>query len=261
MIKKLKEESNRQVMDFLKEEPSLNLFIIGDIESFGYEKDFQELWGDFSESGELRGVLLRFYDTYIPYGKPGYDMDGFMNIIEANPNVKGISGKEDIILPYEFRLKDKFKKQLTYFSECTKESLAFNKEIDISIKEAAISDIDRIIKLRDTIQEFVPNPNAKEMILKGIETKTARTYYIEKNEEMVACASTTAENSISAMIVGVCTHGDYRKKGYASLVVQKLVEDLLKEGKSLCLFYDNPKAGRIYHRIGFSDIGKWTMLR
>lgn len=27
----------------------------------------------------------------------------------------------------------------------------------------------------------------------------------------------------------------------------------------LCLFYDNPAAGRIYKRIGFRDIGKWCM--
>ncbi|MED1204038.1 GNAT family N-acetyltransferase [Heyndrickxia acidicola] len=261
MIKKLNEKLNSQVMSFLKEEPSINLFIIGDIESFGYDKDFQELWGDFSETGELRGVLLRFYDTYIPYGKPGYDSEGFLNIIKANPNVKGISGKEEILLPFEQSMKNRFKKQLTYFSECTLESFSFQQEIEASIKEAGIEDIDRILSLRETIQEFVPNPNAKEMMMKGIETKTARTYYIEMNHEMVACASTTAENSISAMVVGVCTHNDHRQKGYASLVVQKLAKDLLKEGKSLCLFYDNPKAGRIYHKIGFKNIGKWTMLR
>ena len=37
------------------------------------------------------------------------------------------------------------------------------------------------------------------------------------------------------------------------------MHDLLKEGKSLCLFYDNPKAGSIYHRLGFENIDRWTM--
>lgn len=43
--------------------------------------------------------------------------------------------------------------------------------------------------------------------------------------------------------------------------MEKLMADVLEEGKSLCLFYDNPEAGRIYKRLGFKDIGRWTMYR
>jgi predicted GNAT family acetyltransferase len=63
------------------------------------------------------------------------------------------------------------------------------------------------------------------------------------------------------MVVGVCTKEEYRKRGLASIVVEKLVKDVLAEGKIACLFYDNPEAGRIYKRIGFKDIGMWTMYR
>jgi len=52
MIKKLTATDHEQVMEFLMDKPSLNLFIIGDIEAFGYDSEFQELWGDFSKSGE-----------------------------------------------------------------------------------------------------------------------------------------------------------------------------------------------------------------
>ncbi|TKI86654.1 GNAT family N-acetyltransferase, partial [Bacillus cereus] len=34
-----------------------------------------------------------------------------------------------------------------------------------------------------------------------------------------------------------------------------------KESRTLCLFYNNPVAGRIYKRLGFKDIGMWTMYR
>lgn len=27
----------------------------------------------------------------------------------------------------------------------------------------------------------------------------------------------------------------------------------------LCLFYDNPAAGRIYHALGFADVGRFGM--
>ena len=33
------------------------MFIIGDIEAFGYDTDFQELWGVFKENGTLKSIL------------------------------------------------------------------------------------------------------------------------------------------------------------------------------------------------------------
>lgn len=76
---------------------------------------------------------------------------------------------------------------------------------------------------------------------------------------MVSTASTTAENSLSAMVVGVATLENYKKKGYATKCMLKLCSDLLHEGKELCFFYDNPTTGVIYKRIGFEDIGVWMM--
>lgn len=43
------------------------------------------------------------------------------------------------------------------------------------------------------------------MLRQAIETNTGRTYYIEKDGAIIASASTSAENSLSTMVVGVCT--------------------------------------------------------
>ena len=151
------------------------------------------------------------------------------------------------------------KKQVTYFAECSTDS--FLAETDLEISTAGPEDVDRIIELRASIEEFFPNPNAREIFLQSLKSGTGRTYYVEKDGKMAASASTAAENSQSAMIVGVCTHKDYRRKGLATAVMQKLFKDVMDEGKLLCLFYDNPEAGRIYKRLGFVDIGMWTMFR
>ncbi len=132
-------------------------------------------------------------------------------------------------------------------------------DYSIEIKKATLEDVDRIIELRQRIAEFAPLPQERESLAKSLETKTGRTYYIEQDGNMVASASTTAENSLSAMIVGVCTDEAHRQKGYASAIMTKLIQDLISEGKTLCLFYDNPQAGSIYKRLGFRDIGTWTM--
>lgn len=94
-----------------------------------------------------------------------------------------------------------------------------------------------------------------------IKTKTGRIYYIENdNGEIVSIAQTTAENSKSAMVVGVATLEGYRGLGYMSKCLSTLCKDVTAEGKTLCLFYDNPMAGRIYHRLGFKTIDNWMMI-
>ncbi|EJR91072.1 hypothetical protein IKA_01829 [Bacillus cereus VD169] len=148
-----------------------------------------------------------------------------------------------------------------YFCECLNDNNLPSTPIHETIKLASLDDIERIMKLRSDIAEF-PTTNESEKILRqAIETNTGRTYYIEKDGVIIASASTSAENSLSAMVVGVCTHPNYRGNGYASLILQKMIQDFTKEDRTLCLFYNNPAAGRIYKRLGFKDIGMWTMYR
>lgn len=63
-----------------------------------------------------------------------------------------------------------------------------------------------------------------------------------------------------AMVVGVATAKSYRKQGRVSRCLTTLCSDVMAEGKSLCLFYDNPEAGKIYHRLGFKTIDNWVMV-
>jgi uncharacterized protein len=262
MIRKLNKSDHEVTMDFLKHESSMNLFIIGDIEAFGYESEIQELWGNFDDDGEISAVLLRFHNSFIPYAYEGdkLPVQEFADLMMSFPEKIFLSGKSELVARFE-GIKDLKlgKKQVTYFAECIHtddlgESIG-------NIKKATLEDVDRILELRGSIAEFVPNPNARKILIESMENSTGRTYYIEENGIMAASAATAAENSLSAMIVGVCTHIDYRRRGLATAVMQKLFKDVMEEGKILCLFYDNPEAGRIYKRLGFKDIGKWTMHR
>jgi len=99
----------------------------------------------------------------------------------------------------------------------------------------------------------------KEQLHKDIEFKVGRVYYIEESEEIISAVSTSAETSTSAMIVNVCTLLKYRGKGYASAILSKILDDLLKEKENVCLFYDNLEAGRIYQKKGFKEIGIWKI--
>lgn len=57
MIRRLTKNDHEICLRLLRTKPAENIFIIGDIEVYGYEQEFQKLWGDFNESGELVAIL------------------------------------------------------------------------------------------------------------------------------------------------------------------------------------------------------------
>jgi len=128
------------------------------------------------------------------------------------------------------------------------------------VKTATVDDAGRVCELLAPIEEFDRETTQKE-IADMISNKSGRVYYMEdESGAMMSVAQTTAENSKSAMVVGVATARGYRNRGLMSVCLSKLCADVLGEGKTLCLFYDNPKAGSVYHKLGFESIDKWVMI-
>ena len=264
MIRKLTKRDDEQVMKLVLPEASINLFIIGDIEMYGYEADFQELWGDFDKHHQLRGILLRYYEYFIVYGLEDYDAKGFANIIESHEKYDGISGKQGVLKLLQPYLKGNYCNRDSYFAACRKETLKVtdNPDFHMRIEIAGIKDAKKLAELMCSIKEFTVKDICAqtERAIKAIEDKAGRYYFIEEKGKAVSMVATAAENSKSAMLVGVCTAPEYRMKGYTTAIMSTMLQDLLAEKESVCLFYDNPQAASIYKRSGFVDIGMWTML-
>ncbi|EJQ52726.1 hypothetical protein IEQ_01769 [Bacillus cereus BAG6X1-2] len=161
--------------------------------------------GDFNEDGALKAILLRFHDSFIPYGKTDFSGIEFESILSRYAPLK-ISGKSEVVETFEnipsIHLGEKNK---MYFCECLDDTRLPSTPIHETIKLASVDDVERIMSLRSNIAEF-PAANESERILRqAIETNTGRTYFIEKDGAIIASASTSAENSLSAMVIGVCT--------------------------------------------------------
>lgn len=261
MIRKLAEDDRALVMDYLSEEPSINLFIIGDIETFGFDKDFQEVWGQFTDEGLLEGVLLRYNENHIPYFKnEDFDISGFKEIILSKEGKIFLSGKESVIKKFDGILPN-HRVQKTYFCELKDPTSLDLGLIDSSVKIAKEEDAQIIQDLIEQIVEFSPVDNAVERTAHKIRNKAGRIYYMDNEQgEVITVVQTTAENSKSAMVVGVATAKAYRKQGLVSRCLTRLCSDVMAEGKTLCLFYDNPEAGKIYHKLGFKTIDNWMMV-
>ncbi|WP_042478068.1 GNAT family N-acetyltransferase [Bacillus ndiopicus] len=261
MIRLLTAADHDICMALVQQQPAENLFIIGDIEAFGYDQPFQKIWGQF-EGNQLIAVLLKYEGNYIPYAQGVFDVEGFAAIINSDEKATELSGLKHVTDQLEPLIqKELFKKKELYYAKCTALQKIYEEQDLQNIELLTHETIEENVALLKTIPEFAGSPISVEGKLRVLESKTGRTYFMREGDVMVSTASTTAENSLSAMVVAVATHADYKKKGYATKCMQKLCGEILDEGKSLCLFYDNPAAGAIYKRLGFEDIGFWNMLR
>lgn len=259
MIRRLTANDHGFVMPYLSRESSLNLFLIGDIENFGYDSEFQQVWGEFDEDDRLKAIMLKYHESFIFYSdKDDFDREGFVQLAMATGQCKILSGKKSLMEAFGEKLGNSKVREM-FFAELTELTQAAEQSA-LNIKQAGIDDLPRVVELRGAIQEFSQMALNIGAMEKSLQNRSARIYFAERGDKMVASASTTAENSQSAMVVGVCTHPAYRKQGLASACTRKLCKDVLEEGKYLCLFYDNPQAGEIYKKLGFKDIGKWTMI-
>lgn len=258
MLERLHQIHAKEVEEFLVQAPGFALFIIGDIENFGYDSSFQTIWGDRDDHGVLKAILLRYYTNYVIYAPGAYDAEQVAMKIQENSEWTNINGWAESIgqvIPY---IKEGESKEM-YFAECKELEMAY--PIPESVVEADFDDIEGILFLRGTIQEFSQSKDGAKLMRHKMETKSGREVICKIDGKVVAGAATTAENSQSAMVVAVCTDPEYRKHGYASACVTKLVKEYSDLGKRLYLFYDNPKAGRIYNRIGFHEIGMYMMIQ
>jgi predicted GNAT family acetyltransferase len=98
MLRKLNETYEYSLLRFLERDPEINLFIIGDLENFGFDKDFQEIWAEYNDEGEYIAVLLRYRTHFIFYSiSEACAFEEFARIIASYPEASDISGSASFL--------------------------------------------------------------------------------------------------------------------------------------------------------------------
>ncbi|HEB5001460.1 TPA: GNAT family N-acetyltransferase [Clostridioides difficile] len=259
MIVKIDNTLEKEFWQYVSHEESLNLFIIGYVENYGFSSQYQDIWFQV-EDGNITSIILKNKSTLIIYSfKNNFDIGEMENHIK-NLDVKSISGKKCVIDRLISKYKDFYEKLDNKF--CVLKEI---KEIDFSnmkeykIENAQEKDIDEIGKLLNRSDYKVSKTYIEER-KEHLKEGNVRAYFIRNNDTMISTVSTGMETSFLAMVVSVSTDKRYRGKGLASYMVYNLSKELLLEGKVPCLFYNNDIAGKIYHNIGYKEINEWTIL-
>lgn len=260
MILKVNDDLKKRFWEYVSYEESINLFIIGDVESYGFDTNFQEVWFQVDDKENITSVVLKYYLSLIVYSyENNFDIDELIKHID-NIDINIINGKKNVI----DRLTSNYKKFRSK-KECHFCSLKKLEDIDLSnmshykIEKACIDDLDIVYNLLSNIEGFYTD-NYIESKTHQLKTNSARIYLIKEENQVINSVSTGIETSFLAMVTGVATSKIYRNKGLATYSVYKLSEELLSEGKTPCLFYSNLEAGSIYHKIGYTQKDNWIML-
>lgn len=270
-MQKLSSRHLSQAQKYLLPEPEFNLFAIGDLERFGMEGDHVSTYtaDDWREGMGFPYFLLDYRGNFLVYSHDlNYDGKAVGEFL-AGKNPRNISGADSVIrklLPY-LPGREPVSTYLARLNQVTEEQRRRAGKLMGQVRRLTEEDIPAIYRLYLKIEEFSANyqnrseKECHEDIRMNV-SKLGRSYGIFEGERLVSVAQTSAENQVSAMVIGVATHSEFRRKGYARAVVLALCQDCLAEGKKfLCLFYHNPAAGKIYHSIGFQDVGTYTMLQ
>lgn len=264
MFRKASAEDLGRILAFAREKPEENLFLVGDLETYGLDGDDVEAWCEDGEGGALRAVLLRYHRHMILAAAAG-------TFDAADAVAIAIARKSDF-LSCPGSCIGTLRPALPASTVIHAETMARMKRLVkpafplAPTRVAVAEDAAAIVAAVTSITEFQP-------LLTGTpEERTLRTaaliregitvnFVIDEGGRIAANANTSAMSRDAAMIGGVCALPECRGRGYATSVVHDLCAFLLASGRTPVLFFDNPAAATIYHRLGFEDFSTWHMCR
>lgn len=250
MIRRCTKDDYQILNEYLYKRKELNLFVIGDIQNFGFEDQNLEIFIDYDL--EIKTVYLRFFNNLcIVSYKMIVDLT-FINELISTYSIVNINGEKDLISLINI---NEFKQKNCLFASLN--------ELSISVDTNGVSEVglDRVPELLKKSNEIFNTESNIEATIKELKNNSKHIYTYLLDDEIISGASSSAESEDLAMIIGVFTLEDYRRQGYALKCVYSLCEKLLNEGKTVCLFYDNPNAAKMYEKIGFKFKGYFSMLK
>ena len=256
MIQRLNNTYHKKVIEYLYREKEVNIFLISDIERYGYDSYFFSIYGGINKNGEIEGLLLKCFEFIIFYAYDEFDVDEFASFINES-DCEEVCGKSEVLEKLEKKIDLKRFRKVNIFKLSKLSQLPIYKEDNIKLKKIRFGNLNKIVRLYEEIDEFENTTvdNIKASL------KTGRGYCVERDGKVESMAKTTSENKTNAMIIGVGTHPKYRNRSYASKCLIKICNELIQERKIPCLFCDNEKASEIYEKVGFEKIGYWSIYK
>lgn len=263
-VRRLREHDSSRLAAFLNRERGYNLFLTSNLEQYGLRNPHIRFWATVA-AGHIHAVLMMVEQRAAFFAPDGDDVYPLVEIAERE-HVNFTMGERKLIDSVLAASPQRVtRREEHHFCELRLMDMRFaslEPPPGTRIRRAEINDVDRLtgFYVGSAGFEHLSEPEVRRSMLGRI--RSLRTYLAETSHGLVSAASTSAESHAAAMIGGVWTAPHARNRGYSTAVVARLADELLTEGRDVSLFHleDNAAAARVYAKIGFRTIGKWSVV-
>ena len=263
LIRRLTEEDCETVLKYLAQEPIHTVFFTADIQDFGFDDPRFTLWGavpnDPEDPASFEYVFCLYFDCLLIYSqKSTVDPDPLCRfILENKIEFQTLSGKESLVEPFAAFIPFGDRIHRCRLAELRPDDFKPFRNDSVEVEKATFRDAQEIFALRARMDEFRNILIPVEQLIDLLTTKKGQVFLIRQDGKIISSAT---ETSATGRIGFVCTDMDYRGRGYASLLVSRLSEQALAEGRIPTLGYESESAGRIYQRLGYREVGRSAIL-
>ncbi len=258
----MKESEKDAVLEFLYMEPEINLYLIKEVVHFDPANKHQEIYVEVQGEAYF-AVVSRNWSNVIYYAVQTAFSEHWIPVLEGF-DFLFISAKTaliELIHPHFASMKEDrmdFMRSTTFTPD---HSIDYSDVEILESKEEAAEVYDLLLTVEELYTVHQKSRNEYIEYLHYNSGDNGTTVYVRRDGKIVGTASAVFETKKSAMIVAVATHKDYRKQGHGRKVMHYLMDLYINQKKkTLCLYYDDPRAEKLYVDLGFIDIHKWSML-
>lgn len=170
MMIRCSEKHRQECLDYLRQSPSLNLFLIGDIENYGFNQGFQTVFIDKDEF--VHGIYLVYYHNLVIASEENRVDSQFVERLVQEYEIQAIQGRKEVL---DGLALDAFSREECLF--CELDALTAEPVSDPQIRQAQPQDAQRI---KGLLEEVFQTDNEAAMIAHRIETREGRHFLIER---------------------------------------------------------------------------------
>jgi len=261
MWTKTKRVELEEAAAFLLQDELYNHYMLADIFWFGPAHPMVDLYHE-RKNGQICAVLMRLGSGFTLYAPGEFDALGAAQVMECYrfTQLAGDTAAVRAVMAY---LPPPVGAKHQYFGVWHPQPPIAPPE-DLALLWVDSSNIrvfvNAMARMRRDITEFT-HPLSVEYTVNQCDRGSVRAVLGVAEGRIATLAMTSGELQRTAMIVSVCTHPDFRGRGYAPAVVDALCQRLRSENKQPVLFWETESAGRMYRRLGFAESGQWRVVR
>ena len=254
--------------------PELDLVMLANLDRLSGDQNLVQYWGQFDDSGRLAGVLMRYHALWYIHGEADADLSAMAQLIEIrgqprivlNGSPRKIEALASLLAGYrvELRLPARLRTRRAGHRPPPRgverlgaPAVGAPSLGTPSVRQATLDDVERLA---------VFYAGAPEDVRRGADSLRRsvaggrRTFLVEDQGEVMACALTTAELPNLAMVGGLHAAAIDRAGENLLLALGALVQSLEAEGKDACVVTRDPRIDDVCDQLSFSDTGPWLIL-